>query len=179
MPDFSDTQLETKNLRLISTTTDDIADIFLRTVFLDKQGYFYPAFESYQECEDKINDDILKMKNGTKVELSIFSKTVGELAGRVDLYFEPLIDHQSAIIIDKNEWSVGISIFRNYQNKGLATEALRVLLNFGFENIPNLEKVFYTVDLATNLASFKLAKKLEFASLEANERVFVMGKKKI
>jgi len=96
--------------------------------------------------EDKI------FKNQHQIYLAICLIETNELIGYIGINE---IDFRNS----KAQWA-GINIYKNYSNKGYATETAKYMLKFVFEEL-GINR-FYGYWLVSNIPSIKLAKKLGF-----------------
>lgn len=60
--------------------------------------------------------------------------------------------------IDKNEYDIGFRFYRNYWNKGFATETAKKCLEFGFEKL-NIEKIVGRA-MKENIGSIRVLEKI-------------------
>ena len=89
-----------------------------------------------------------------QLRLVIMDTTTNEILGLVDLFdFNP--QHQRA--------GVGILILKKYQNKGFASEALKIITKYAFSSL-NLHQVFANIP-ASNANSIALFEKLKFIKI--------------
>ncbi len=92
-----------------------------------------------------------KMRSGKMYSFAIVSRETGRLAGSIGLF---KIDHKN-----KNA-EVGYYIRKECWNKGLATEAIRLMLGFAFRNL-KLHRV-YARTFKENVASARVLEKAGF-----------------
>jgi RimJ/RimL family protein N-acetyltransferase len=90
-------------------------------------------------------------KNKTDYELGIEFKRTGEIIGMISLMH---IDNKN------RNAEVGYWLGKRYWKKGIASEALTLILNFGFNNLKSVR--IYAKVLHTNLPSIKLLQRTGF-----------------
>jgi len=104
----------------------------------------------YYEDEEKWYEDLIKNKE-KNIELCIVENSSKELIGLIGLY---KIDFYSRYA------ELGYWIWKDYWNKGYATEAVKLMLKYAFEYL-NLNKVWARV-FETNKASQRVLEKKGF-----------------
>jgi len=89
-----------------------------------------------------------------------------EFAGSVALYY------------NKGKYGLGYFILRKFRGKGVATEASRKMLDYGFKEL-KLKKITAEIDIK-NKASNRIVKKLGFKKIKENkkEKEFFWEKRK-
>jgi len=124
-------RLESKNLTLRIPSLEDIPHVFSATKykgFNDGMGWDAPISED--ELIDPFKRNIKAWENGIGYSFSIVRKKTEEFYGRISI-------RQTKI--DKR-WNVGFWTHPKFQNKGIMTEALGAILEFGFE-VLNAESI--------------------------------------
>ncbi|MGA9225561.1 MAG: GNAT family protein [Mesobacillus sp.] len=119
--------LETERLILRKITMDDTADIHKYASNPDVSKYvFWETHRSLSDTNDYIRFIVDLYKNGKLSPWGIEYKEDGRLIGTVDFVnWQP--NHKSA--------EIGYALSKDYWGKGIATEAAKELINFGFYNM--------------------------------------------
>lgn len=117
--------------------------------------------------EEYLKDARLDIFATRQLRLMVAAKTdSGNVAGMIDLYdFDPL--HRRA--------GVGILIDPDYQNKGLATQALKEMERYAFDFLHFHQLYAYVPNV--NTASYKLFQKLGYQSAGVLKEWLCVGKK--
>ena len=145
-------ELETPRLILRRTLVQDASDIFEMRSDPEVMKYIPRAIAKTEEDAHaliQLIDDFIE--KGERINWAIQMKESGKVLGLIG-YVNILPDHQRA--------EVGYSINRSWHRKGIATEALGAVLNFGFEKM-KMHSVNAIVD-AENIASGKLLENVGF-----------------
>lgn len=95
----------------------------------------------------------------TWFQMVIIEKTSNEIIGDLGIHF---------IGVNNKEVEIGCTISKNYQNKGIATEALKAIIHHVFEGLGK-EKIIGSVD-PQNHNSIKLLRRLDFEELFQEEK---------
>lgn len=141
---------ETERLKIRLFKKGDEKDLY--EYCSDDEVTRYISFESYtsiSQAEDRINYCLEIYKNINKpFPWGIEYKENGKLIGSID-FVEWNEDHKEA--------KIGYVLNRNYWNKGIASEALKVILKFGFEKM-GLNRIQIECD-ERNVASARVIEK--------------------
>jgi RimJ/RimL family protein N-acetyltransferase len=78
----------------------------------------------------------------------------------------------------KKEYELGVIIMKKFRNKGVATEASKKVLDFGFNKL-KLKKILATTDLDAQISP-KILRKLGFRKIKENkkEKEFIWEKRR-
>jgi len=119
--------LKTKRLILRETTLSDINEVFqLRS---DKEVLKYikrEPFKKIEEAEEFITKIAKEIKVGNSIEWSICLKKDSITIGSICLWN---IDEK------ENTAELGYSLLTEYHNKGIMTESIQVVLDYGFNSL--------------------------------------------
>jgi ribosomal-protein-alanine N-acetyltransferase len=144
------TLLETARLRLRPFTKDDAPAIFAyaRDPEIARLGMWSPS-TSLEETRDEIGAIIEGYQRGDQWTWAIEQKYDQTLIGRCDL-LRYRLEHRSA--------EIGYALARNAWGRGYATEAVRALVHFGFDELAlhRLEAIV----LSFNAASIRVLEKI-------------------
>ena len=129
-------KLETERLILKSMSLDDVD--FLLYHFGDEETNWYTEYESLQNREEAIDFYYRFIEPGKKTyfRLGITLKKNDTLIGTIGFFLYNRRDSSAEI---------GYDLSRLYWRKGITTEAVKCLVNYGFEQM-NLHRIEVTVD---------------------------------
>ena len=140
--------LETSRLLLRKLSLNDTDELF--EVFSDDETTHYVPREKHDDktvTMDYLENLIKGMNEGKSFVWSVVDKVENRVIGTVNLYFK--LDSAA---------SIGAVIHRAYWGKGIATEALKQVICFGFD-IMKLIRIEGKCE-SNNIASEKMLKKL-------------------
>jgi ribosomal-protein-alanine N-acetyltransferase len=140
--------LETSRLLLRELSLADADELF--QVFSDEETTHFVPRERHTDKTATVNHlkNLIKgMKETKSFVWSVIDKSENRVVGTVNLHFK--LDRAA---------SIGAVILREYWGKGIATEALKEVVGFGFD-IMNLIRIEGKCE-ARNIASEKMLKKL-------------------
>lgn len=143
--------LETKRLLLRHQTMDDLNDLFALYSNPELRRYFPEGVLTYEETKEELEWHM----NGhpERPELGLWAtihKETGKFIGRCGLLpwtIEGQDEVEIAYLLDKSFWG-----------QGLATEAAKGILQYGFERL-NLSRLICMID-PENIASQKVAERI-------------------
>lgn len=145
--------LETPRLTLRRLTMDDVDNLLL--IFEDPIAMtFYHGTKSKQDAiqwVEKANRQFESMRQGF---FAIELKSSGEFLGISGILFQEEIDGK-----DLNE--IGYLYARKHWGKGYATEAVKALLDYGFNTLGH--KTLFTIIDPKNAVSIRVAEKNGFS----------------
>ena len=143
--------LETERLVLRRLTVDDLDDLFSLYHGPDVRKYYSEGIPSYEETRQELEWMInhCYAKYGFGMWATIEKKT-GKFMGRCGL--TPMD------IEGREEIEVGYMLAREYWGRGLATEAARAILHYGFEQV-GLVRLICVINPG-NQASGRVAEKI-------------------
>ncbi len=140
--------LETERTIMRNLTTDDAEDFY--ALNLDKEVIKYTgdeAFESVQEAKDFLLNYDQYERYGVG-RLAVINKVSLRFIGWCGLKYSP----------EKDEYDIGFRFFREYWNKGYATETAKRCLEFGLNDL-SLSRIVGRA-MKANIASFKVLEKI-------------------
>lgn len=141
--------LETERTILRKLTIDDAEEFY--SLNLDKEVLKYTGdqpFENLQAAKNFLNNYDQYEKYGVG-RFAVIEKATSKFIGWCGLKFNPA----------KNEFDIGFRFFRNYWNKGFATETAKRCLDYGFKELGVTRIVGRA--MKENIASIKVLEKLE------------------
>lgn len=143
--------LETERLILRRLTMDDLDDLFALYHSPDVRKYYSEGIPSYEETKQELEWMINRCyaRYGFGMWATIEKKT-GKFIGRCGL--TPMD------IEAREEIEVGYMLAREYWGQGLATEAARAILRYGFERV-GLARLICVINPG-NQASSRVAEKI-------------------
>lgn len=141
-------RIETNRTTLRRLTVADADDLY--KLNLDQEVIKYTGdkpFENVQVAKDFLSSYDQYEKYGVG-RLAVIDKATSKFIGWCGLKFSP----------DNNEYDIGFRFFRQYWNKGFATETAKKCLEFGFNDL----KMHRIVGRAMkeNIASIKVLEKI-------------------
>jgi RimJ/RimL family protein N-acetyltransferase len=150
---MSQIELHTERLLLRSITVED-AQALLRyksdTVANQFQGWIPNNIEDvYDFIKNRISSEINKAE--TWYQLAIVCKKENKLIGDIGIHF---MDKESKQV------EIGFTLDKNWQGKGYATEALKTVIEYLFQNL-NKHRIIASVD-PRNINSMRLLERLGF-----------------
>jgi ribosomal-protein-alanine N-acetyltransferase len=140
--------LETSRLLLRELSLNDADELF--HVFSDEETTHYVPREKHIDktiTRKYLENRIKGMNEGKSFVWSVINKNENRVVGTVDLHFK--LDRAA---------SIGAVINRDCWGKGVATEALKEVIRYGFETM-NLIRIEGKCE-SNNIASEKMLKKL-------------------
>ncbi|MBB6369173.1 GNAT family N-acetyltransferase [Chryseobacterium shigense] len=141
-------KIETARTVMRKLTIEDAVDFY--TLNLDKEVLKYTGdkpFKDLQTAADFLADYDQYKKYGVG-RLAVIDKTSLKFIGWCGLKYSP----------DKNEYDIGFRFYRNYWNKGLATETAKKCLDFGFNEL-KIERIVGRA-MKENIGSIKVLEKI-------------------
>ena len=140
--------LETERTIMRKLTKDDAKDFY--SLNLDKEVLKYTGDKPFKDVQTAIDfltnyDQYEKYGVG---RLAVIDKTTFKFMGWCGLKYNQ----------DKNEYDIGFRFYRNYWNKGFATETAQKCLDFGFNKL-GLEKIIGRA-MKENVGSIKVLEKI-------------------
>ena len=141
--------LETERLILRSLTPDDKEGVFRNFSDQEITKYLMSPFRNIGQAEDIIKAFVEEFEQGSALTWAITLKPDGEFLGTC-----------SCEINSGDRAELGFDLARSHWGKGLMSEALRVVVRFGFENL-NLTQIKAHTYLL-NYRTIRLLKKLDF-----------------
>ncbi|MCM0650240.1 GNAT family N-acetyltransferase [Clostridium swellfunianum] len=140
--------LETPRLLLRKLSLEDADDLFV--VFSDEETTNHVPREKHEDkmvTSNHLENLIKRMDEGISFVWSVVDKTDNKVIGTVNLYFK-----------EDRAASIGAVINSECWGKGIATEALKEIVSFGFDNM-KLIRIEGKCE-SNNAASEKMLKKL-------------------
>jgi RimJ/RimL family protein N-acetyltransferase/nicotinamidase-related amidase len=147
------TQIETERLILRAFRYDD-ADSMLNNWISDdevQKMYCEPSYKTVEELMPLLDRYIGRNQSGYYYRWAVVLRETGECIGQVAYFFVDARNRLAEI-----EYCIGIA----FQSKGYATEAIKAIVDYGFERI-GLNKVQACVK-PSNTASARVVKKCGF-----------------
>lgn len=148
-PDYP---IETERLRLRPFSRGDVDAVYSYRSRPDVAQYLFDHPMTHRECAEAVQlraGQIAFSAEGDKILLGVERKSDNRLVGEVSLIWRSLVDQQAEI---------GYVLHPDAQGQGIATEAARALLAFGFE-VVGLHRIYARCD-ARNIASAKVMARL-------------------
>ena len=143
--------LETERLILSHQVLEDLDDLWALYCDPEITKYIPDAPRSREEAKEELEWHMHGHPRNPQLGLwATIHKETGKFIGRCGL-LPWNIDR-------RDEVEVAYTIARNFRGKGLATEAARAILNYGFESL-NLTRLICLID-PENVASQKVAEKI-------------------
>lgn len=129
-------------------TKEDATDFY--NLNLDEEVLKYTGDKPFENLESSIDfltnyDQYEKYGVG---RLAVIANATGKFIGQCGLKYSQ----------DKNEYDIGFRFYKDYWNKGFATETAKKCLDFGFTEL-GIEKVVGRA-MKENIASIKVLKKI-------------------
>lgn len=140
--------LETERTLMRNLKIDDAEDFY--ALNLDQEVIKFTGdhpFENLQAAKDFLTNYDRYEKYGLG-RLAVIDKTTSRFIGWCGLKYSP----------DKDEYDIGFRFFRQYWNKGFATESARKCLDFGFLDL-RLGRIVGRA-MKENIASIKVLEKI-------------------
>jgi RimJ/RimL family protein N-acetyltransferase len=152
MPDLQDVTLITARLKLRPLTERDIPAHY--AVFSDPEVARYWSREPWSDiaqAEESVKAIMAAAADGSEARFGIELLSTGELIGNVGLhhFFE-----------QNRRCEIGYALASRFWGQGLATEALRAAIRYGFEAL-NLNRIEADID-PRNIGSSRVLEKLGF-----------------
>ena len=118
--------LTSKNLKLRIPSVDDFDHIFSATRFEGfNDGMLWDPPNSKEELIKPLHNGIKAWEQGKAFSFTIEKKTRSEFLGRISIRMTDI----------KDRWNIGFWTHPIHQKKGVMTEAVGVILKFGFEQL--------------------------------------------
>jgi len=146
--------LETERTIMRKLTKEDAKDFY--ALNLDEEVLKYTGdqpFENIQKSKDFLSNYDQYEKYGVG-RLAVIEKASSKFIGWCGLKYNP----------EKKEYDIGFRFFRDYWNKGFATETAKRCLDYGFKELGIARIVGRAVK--ENTASIKVLEKLEMTFKE-------------
>lgn len=159
-------RLETERLALRPMTLDDID--FLLKHFGDPETNRYSSYEDLKTRKDAIRlyRDFMEPGSPTRFRLGVELKETRQLVGTLGLHNYSRRDRRAEI---------GYDLYKDYWGKGIMIEAVRILINYGFQQL-NLNRIEATTD-SENASSIKLLERIGFLKEgHLRQKYFYKGK---
>jgi [ribosomal protein S5]-alanine N-acetyltransferase len=140
--------IETKRTILRRLTVGDAEDFF--ALNLDKDVLKYTGdqpFENIQSAKDFLINYDQYQKYGVG-RFAVIEKATSKFIGWCGLKYNP----------DKDEYDIGFRFFRDYWNKGFATETASMCLAYGFKDL-KIKRIFGRA-MKENISSIKVLEKI-------------------
>ena len=156
-----DTCLTTPRCVLRCASDEDVEDVWSATRypgFNDGMRWNPPRLKSEIAAWTKHNLDI--WRSGEEYVFTIRARADGRFVGRVSICRERV----------RGVWSIGFWIHPERWRQGLATEASRAVINFGFETLA--AKKIVASHALWNVASQRVMEKLGLTYVRDNPRAF-------
>ena len=143
--------IETKRLMMRALTLTDAPAMYSYRSAPEVMRHqaWHPANEKEIQAFIRKNRRLKFNTANTWVQLGIYLKPTNELIGDIGIHFLPL---------DNWQVEIGFTISLKYQGKGFATEAVKQLLNYLFNNLRK-HRVIASVD-PENAASIRLLERV-------------------
>ena len=148
-PDYP---VETARLILRPFSRGDVDAVYSYRSRPDVAEYLFDPPMNHDECAEAVRQrtgQIAFSGEGDKILLAVERKEDARLVGEVSLIWRSVADQQAEI---------GYILHPDAQGQGIATEAARALLAFGFE-VVGLHRIYARCD-ARNLASARVMQRL-------------------
>ncbi|RYE08323.1 MAG: N-acetyltransferase [Hyphomicrobiales bacterium] len=148
-PDYP---VETQRLLLRPFSRGDVDAVYSYRSRADVAEYLFDPPMTHEECAEAVRQRIGQIAfsgEGDKLLLAVERKEDQRLVGEVSLIWRSVADAQAEL---------GYILHPDAQGQGLATEAGRALLAFGFE-VVGLHRIYARCD-ARNLASARVMRRL-------------------
>lgn len=146
--------IETQRTILRNLTIDDAEDFF--ALNLDEEVLKYTGdqpFENIQKSKEFLKNYDQYEKYGVG-RFAVIEKVTSKFIGWSGLKYNP----------EKEEFDIGFRFFRNYWNKGFATETAKRCLDYGFEEL-GIARIVGRA-MKDNRASIKVLEKIEMTFKE-------------
>jgi ribosomal-protein-alanine N-acetyltransferase len=146
--------IETERTILRSLTSDDAEDFY--ALNLDKEVLKYTGdqpFEDIQTAKEFLTNYDQYEKYGVG-RLAVIENATSKFIGWCGLKYNP----------DKDEYDIGFRFFRDYWNKGFATETAKRCIDFGFKEL-GITRIVGRA-MKGNIASIKVLEKIEMTFKE-------------
>ena len=147
--------LETERMILRPLTMDDLEAAFKWAGDPRVNKYMiYPLYKSKEDGIEWINS---LYKDEDKKDFGFVLKETGELIGSGGIYYHP----------ERGLWSIGYNLAYDYWNRGLTTEAMKKIIEWGHQTLGvNEVAATFAVD---NIGSRRVMEKLGMTFLEDHD----------
>ena len=147
--------LETERLILRPLTMDDLDAVYVWAS--DPRVNKYMIYPLYKNKEDGVEWLESLYKDEDKKDFGFVLKETGELIGSGGIYYHP----------NRGLWSIGYNLRYEYWNRGLTTEAMKKIIEWGRETLGIKEiAATFAVD---NIGSRRVMEKLGMTFLEDHD----------
>lgn len=145
-------EIETERLLLRMYQTEELKSVY--NIITDKDvTKFFPSYYSVEKADvlNSLPRRIKRWQNYGFGQLGVFDKTDEKLIGYCGL--QPLDDRE--------EIEIYYGFYKNFWGRGLATEAAKAFLRFGFENadLPKIVAVTHPENFSSQKVLLKLGMK--------------------
>lgn len=153
--------LETSRLILRPFTNFDYEQVF-KNYASDKEVTKFLSWEAHENVD--ITKAYIESIVASYSDLSVYNwaivlKETNEVIGNISA---------TKLFLNKNQLEIGYVLSKNYRNKGLMSEALRIVISFFIEEV-KVNKILVDTD-ARNLASRKVALNANMTFLNVTEK---------
>lgn len=144
--------LETERLLLRKLKQEDKDDIFEIRSNPEVMKYMArPLARTIEDATAHLNKVLTNLHNNTGIDWGLEEKKSGKLIGTIAFWRIDLENHRAEL---------GYILNEKFQQKGLMTEALTAIIDFGFDQL-NIHSIEANID-PLNTASAKLLEKAKF-----------------
>jgi [ribosomal protein S5]-alanine N-acetyltransferase len=146
--------IETERTILRNLTSNDAEDFY--ALNFDTEVLKYTGdkpFENIQTAKDYLINYDQYEKYGVG-RLAVIEKATSKFIGWCGLKYNP----------DKDEYDIGFRFYRDYWNKGFATETARRCLDYGFKDL-GIQRIVGRA-MKENISSIKVLEKIEMTFKE-------------
>jgi RimJ/RimL family protein N-acetyltransferase len=144
--------LESPRLRLRQYRDDDVDALFALQSDLRVMRYWsYPAWTERRQAEQKLADIYRQLRESDVYIWAIADRGSDRMIGNTALF---------SLDRDQSRGELGYSLMTEWQGRGLAQEAVRLVLGFAFDEL-QLERIEADID-PRNAPSRKLVERLGF-----------------
>ncbi|MEQ8360454.1 MAG: GNAT family N-acetyltransferase [Cytophagales bacterium] len=145
-------QIRTKRLKIRTVVPGDAEALYKYKSSPDITQFQGKTYNSLQEVQRLIDANPQKINTeNTWYQLVLINKLNDAIIGDIGLHF---------VGPENMQLELGISLASEYQNKGFATESIRAIIKYAFENL-NKHRIYVSVD-PDNSPSMRLFKRLKF-----------------
>ncbi|QNL20710.1 GNAT family N-acetyltransferase [Hyphobacterium sp. CCMP332] len=145
-------QISTKRLKIRTVVPGDAEALYKYKSSADITQYQGKTYNSLQEVHSLIDSNPQKINiENTWYQLVLIHKLNDTIIGDLGLHF---------IGSENMQMELGISLASEYQNQGFATESIKAIVKYAFENL-NKHRIYASVD-PENSPSMRLFERLKF-----------------
>lgn len=145
--------IENENVLLREVQDEDL-ELITEISFYD--GQKAKSVEQAKEMNDLINENY---QNGESIHWLIFCKSSNQIAGTCGFYRS----------FSNNQAEIGCVLLPDYQGKGIMSEALKLIIDFGFNKM-KLNNIWAATDIKNHKA-IKLLSRLGFHETKRDENI--------